>query len=86
MGWGDALPYLCSLLGMMMVVYLVLAATTFIYVGYPLLVAYVIFAFVKYRGNRLYKYVCGRCGHKLRHKGRCPFCGAENIRAGAEHG
>jgi len=79
MGWGDALPYLCSLLGMMMVVYLVLAATTFIYVGYPLLVTYVIFAFVKYRGNRLYKYVCGRCGHKLRHKGRCPFCGAENI-------
>lgn len=79
MGWGDAVPYLFSLLGMMTVVYLVQAVATYIYIGYPLLVAYIIFAYIKYRGNRLYKYVCGRCGHKLRHKGKCPFCGAENI-------
>lgn len=77
--WFESVPYLFTLAGMAMVVYLVFAATTMIYVGYPLFAAYVVFAFVKYRRNRTYKYVCGKCGHKLRHKGTCPFCGARNV-------
>ena len=77
--WQGAVPYLLTLAGMAMVVYLVFAAATMVYAGYPLFVAYAAFAFVRYRRNRTYKYVCGKCGHKLRHKGTCPFCGAKNI-------
>ena len=79
LGRGGALPYLLSLLGMSLVVYMVFAATTYIYLGYALLVAYVVFAVMRYRRNRTYRYLCGRCGHKLRHKGTCPYCGASNM-------
>ncbi len=79
MGKSDAVPYLVSLGGMMMVVYLVFAVSTMIYIGYALFVVYIVFAFKEYRKKRMYKYICGRCGHKLRHKGTCPFCGAKNV-------
>ena len=64
---------------MMIVIYLVFAATTMIYIGYALYIMYVAFALKQYGKNRLYRYVCGKCGHKLRHKGTCPFCGARNV-------
>lgn len=75
----EAVPYLLSLAGTMLVVYLVLAATTIIYIGYALLIAYIVFAFAALRRTRAYRYVCGRCGHRLRHKGTCPYCGAMNV-------
>lgn len=79
MGWSGSAAYLLYLLGMVMVVYLVFAATTIVYIGYVLFVAYVVFAFVRYARRRMYRYVCGKCGHGLRHKGTCPFCGARNV-------
>lgn len=79
LGRGGALPYLLSLTGVALMVYLVFAVTTFFYLGYLLLVAYAVFAFVRYRRNRTYRYLCGRCGNKLRHKGTCPYCGARNM-------
>lgn len=75
----EAVPYLVSLCGMMIVIYLVFSATTMIYIGYALYIMYVAFALKQYGKNRLYRYVCGKCGHKLRHKGTCPFCGARNV-------
>lgn len=77
--FSEAVPYLLSLAGTVLVVYLVLAATTIIYIGYALLAAYAVFAFAMLRRTRTYRYVCGRCGHKLRHKGTCPYCGAMNV-------
>lgn len=77
--FAEAVPYLLSLAGTVLVVYLVLAATTIIYIGYALLVAYIVFALAMLKRARMYKYVCGRCGHKLRHKGTCPYCGARNV-------
>lgn len=76
---NESLPYLLSLVAMIMVIYLVFAVTTIIYIGYPLLVAYIVFAIVMRRRSRTFKYVCGRCGHHLRHKGTCPYCGARNV-------
>lgn len=78
-GPAEASSYLLSLAGMTLVVYLVAAVTTKFYFGYALVVGYAVFAIVRRRSARTYRYVCGRCGHKLRHKGTCPFCGANNV-------
>ena len=76
---GQALLYILGLAAVCSVDYVVLSVSTLYYVGYLLFCAYVIFALWRYFRFSRTRYVCGRCGHHLHAKGRCPYCGAENI-------
>lgn len=75
---GDNLSYLASLAGMCMVLYLIFTLTTPIYIGYPLLVAYWIFAIRQYIVHQPSHLLCGVCGKSIPKKGLCPHCGAMN--------
>ena len=74
----DALLYLSGLAAVCAVVYVVFSVSTLYYIGYLLLVAYLVFAFRCYQRHPHYRYQCGQCGAKLKHRGRCPHCGALN--------
>ena len=76
---AESLLYFLGLVAVCAVDYVVFSVTTLYYIGYPLLIAYIVFAIYRYMKYARARYVCGRCGTKLRHKGRCPHCGAENI-------
>ena len=71
--------YLCGLAAVCSANYIVFSLTTLYYVGYPLLVLYAIYAVKLYIRHNLYLWVCGNCGNRMKHKGRCPKCGAENL-------
>ena len=75
---SEALLYLFSLLGVCVVCYLFFSFATLCYVGYPCLLVYAWWALWRYFRYARCPYVCGRCGAKLRAKGRCPRCGAWN--------
>lgn len=75
---GEGLMYLCGLAAVCAIDYVIFSITTLYFIGYILLVAYIYFALKRYfRHSRAY-FTCGNCGAKLRHKGRCPHCGAMN--------
>ena len=76
---SEAVLYFLGLVAVCAVDYVVFSVTTLYYIGYPLLLAYAVFALFTYFRHACARYVCGRCGTKLRQKGRCPHCGAENI-------
>jgi hypothetical protein len=75
---GDAILYLGGLAGVCAVDYVVFSVSTLYYIGYLLLIAYVIFAVYRYILYARHRYVCGNCGAKLRKKGICPHCGTMN--------
>jgi hypothetical protein len=75
---GEALFYYLGLAGVCAVCYVVFSVSTLYYIGYPLLVAYYVFALWQYFGHNRPRYLCGNCGQKLRSKGVCPRCGAVN--------
>ena len=76
---GDRLAFLTSLGGVCMVLYLVFTLTTPLYVGYPLLVAYWVFAIRQYLLHQPTHLLCGVCHHAIPGEGRCPNCGAMNL-------
>lgn len=59
------------------VLYLLFTLTTPYYVGYVLLLCYLVLAIHRYRKLRP-KLICGKCGSPLHKLGKCPHCGAEN--------
>lgn len=73
-----ALFYLASLLAVCAVNYILFSVSTLYYLGYPLLLAYILYAVRRYWRHSCVRYFCGNCGAELRHKGRCPHCGAIN--------
>ncbi len=75
---GDSLSYLASLGGVCVVLYLTFTLTTPIYIGYPLLIIYWIFAIRQYIIHQPSHLLCGVCGQSIPRKGRCPHCGAIN--------
>lgn len=75
---GEAILYLCGLAAVCAVNYIVFSISTLYYVGYPLLVAYIVFAVRRYLRCSRNGYICGRCGAEMRRKGVCPVCGAVN--------
>lgn len=75
---GDALLYLGGLAAVCAVDYVVFSLTTLWYVGYPLLLAYVVWAVRRYARSVHGRYLCGQCGHEIPEKGVCPYCGAVN--------
>jgi len=74
----DALMYLSGLVAVCAVDYIVFSISTLYYIGYALLVLYFYFALTRYHRYSAFSYVCGNCGARMRHKGRCPHCGAMN--------
>ena len=77
-GVVDDVAYLSVLAGVCMVLYLFFSLSVHIYVGYPLLLAYWIFALRRHFRFTSAPYRCARCGEALHAKGRCPACGALN--------
>ena len=75
---SEAFLYLLGLGATCAVVYVVFSVTTLYYIGYPLLVAYFVFALWRYFRQPRPRYLCGRCGGLLYEKGNCPHCGALN--------
>lgn len=75
---GEAVVYLLGLMGVCSLNYVVFSVSTLYYVGYPLLLAYFVFAVWRYLRYSSYRYLCGACGKKLKKKGVCPHCGAIN--------
>lgn len=73
----QAVLYMGGLAAVCAVDYIVFSITTLYYIGYPLLLAYIIFALYRHWRNRSV-YICGNCGRAIRHKGKCPYCGATN--------
>ena len=76
---GQALLYILGLAAVCSVDYVVLSVSTLYYVGYLLFCTYALFALWRYFRFSRTRFVCGRCGRHLHAKGRCPYCGAENI-------
>ena len=77
--FSDAILYLCSLCGICAICYIVFSITTLYYIGYPLLIAFYIYALRKFYNSSRAPFICGNCGELIRHKGKCPKCGAMNI-------
>lgn len=75
---ADTLLYLCGLAAVCAIDYVVFSISTLYYVGYPLFVAYVVFALRQYLRHTRCRYICGNCGAKMMEKGTCPHCGAFN--------
>lgn len=75
---GEAVVYMLGLAGVCALNYVVFSLTTLYYIGYPLLVAYVVLAIWRYLRHDSRRYVCGACGAHLHKKGVCPQCGAVN--------
>lgn len=78
LSFGETILYMLGLGATCAVAYIVFSITTLYYLGYPLLVAYYVFAFRRYFRRPHPHYQCGRCGGLLYHKGTCPHCGVMN--------
>ena len=78
LSFGEAILYLFGLGATCAVAYIVFSVSTLYYIGYPLLVAYYVFALWSYFRRPHPHYQCGRCGGLLYKKGICPHCGAMN--------
>ena len=76
--FGDAVLYLGGLAAVCAVNYIVFSITTLYVIGYLLLALYFYFAIRQYHRLNRARFVCGKCGAKLRQKGRCPYCGTMN--------
>ena len=74
----QGLTYVLEMLGLAMVSYLVISWTTSAYVGYGLLVIYIVLLLWIYYKYIRCRYICGSCGRSIRQKGICPHCRALN--------
>lgn len=75
---AEAVLYICGLIGVCAVDYIVFSILSLYYIGYLLLAAYVYFALYRYATKSGTSFICGNCGRAMRRKGRCPHCGAWN--------
>ncbi len=76
--FGEAVLYLLGLGATCAVDYVVFSVSTLYYIGYPLFLAYAVFALYRYFRQPRPRYQCGRCGAPLYRKGTCQHCGALN--------
>lgn len=76
--FADAVIYLSGLLAVCAANYIIFSITTLYYVGYVLLMLYIVFGIYRHVCYNRVPYRCGKCGAPMRHKGRCPKCGANN--------
>ena len=74
-----ALFYILGLASALVLSYFGFIYSTRYYIGYVLLAAFILlFLYRTYQLMKSTHYRCGKCGHPLREKGRCPHCGAIN--------
>lgn len=76
---AEMMVYYLGLMGVCAVDYVVFSVSTLYYIGYPLLLAYYVFALYRYFRYAHVRYICGNCGRRMREKGVCPWCGAQNV-------
>ncbi len=76
--FADALLYVSGLMAVCAVDYVVFSISALYYVGYLLLVVYIIWAVSQYLKKSRTRYYCGNCGREMTEKGLCGFCGAVN--------
>lgn len=76
--FGEAILYLCSLCGVCAICYIVFSITTLYYIGYPLLAAFYACSVLRYIKKTSRPFICGKCGTRMKRKGKCPECGAIN--------
>ena len=76
---GAQMVYYLGLMGVCALDYVVFSVSTLYYIGYPLLLAYYVFALRRYFRYAHVRYICGNCGRRMREKGVCPWCGAHNV-------
>lgn len=74
----QGLTYVLEMIGLAMVSYLIISWTTSIYIGYGLLVLYIVVLLWIYSKYIRCRYICGFCGRSIRKKGTCPHCGKNN--------
>lgn len=77
--FGEALLYTMGLAAVCAVDYVLFSISTLYYVGYPLLVAYIVYALYLHFRVKRPSYRCGNCGQPIGRLGRCPHCGADNV-------
>lgn len=77
--FGEAVMYMLGLSAVCLMVYILFSVSTLYYIGYPLLVAYVVYSVTSFYRNRRLTYFCGNCGKAIARKGKCPYCGSNNI-------
>ncbi len=70
--------YLSGVTAYAILIYLFFTYATYYYIGYPCLLAYTVWVFIRLRRFSRYRFFCGNCGARLRMKGICPHCGALN--------
>lgn len=75
---ADAVLYTLSLMAILAFLYVAFSMLTLYYLGYPLLVAYVVWAVYRFFRYHRARFFCGRCGALLHKLGKCPKCGADN--------
>lgn len=75
---SDMVIYLLGLGCCWIIIYVVFSQSVHIYLGYPLFIVYLIFAWLKYQRHHIAHYLCGKCGKPIHTLGRCPHCGAFN--------
>lgn len=75
---GDALLYIGGMCAVSAVGYIVFSISTLYYIGYPLLLVYIVAVLRHYWLHWFTPYICGNCGSLMRRKGRCPHCGTMN--------
>jgi hypothetical protein len=74
----NGIVYIIEIIGTAMIVYLVSSWSTIFYIGYLIVPAFVAFCIIFYFKKIRCKYTCGKCGKKIREKGKCPHCGTIN--------
>lgn len=72
------ITYLIALAGVCAVLYAVFTLSVHIYIGYPLLLAYLYFCYGEYQRKLSKKLLCGHCGKEIERVGKCPHCGVMN--------
>lgn len=79
LSFTDFVIYMLGLSGVCSLNYIIFSITTLHYIGYPLLVGYIVWAIYMYWKHAHKKYRCGCCGSSMDSKGICPNCGSNNI-------
>ncbi len=75
---GSAFLYTGSVGAVCVVNYIVFSLTTKWTAGYVLFLLYAAAALYRYFRYSFRPYECGKCGARLRRRGKCPFCGTVN--------